>query len=52
MGSSPSSLERIHRLSSAEYERMLDTGALDGLRVELLDGLLIDMSPQGERHCA
>lgn len=50
MASSPSSLERIHRLSSAEYERMLDTGALDGVRVELLDGLLIDMSPQGERH--
>lgn len=29
---------------------MVETGALDGLRVELLDGLLVDMSPQGERH--
>lgn len=29
---------------------MVDAGALDGLRVELLDGLLTDMSPQGERH--
>jgi Uma2 family endonuclease len=39
-----------HRLSTAEYDRMVDSGALEGLRVELLDGLLVDMSPQGERH--
>lgn len=40
----------VHRLSSAEYGRMVASGALDELRVELLDGLLVDMSPQGERH--
>ena len=42
--------ETVHRLSTAEYERMVDSGALADVRVELLDGLLVDMSPQGERH--
>jgi Uma2 family endonuclease len=42
--------ERVHRISTAEYERMVDSGALADVRVELLDGLLVDMSPQGERH--
>jgi Uma2 family endonuclease len=41
---------RVHRLSTPEYLRMVRTGALEGLRVELFDGLLVDMSPQGERH--
>jgi Uma2 family endonuclease len=40
----------LHRLSTDEYERIVATGALEGMRVELLDGLLVDMSPQGERH--
>jgi len=40
----------VHRLSTAEYDRVVESGALDGLRVELLDGLLVDMTPQGERH--
>jgi Uma2 family endonuclease len=42
--------EHVHRLSSAEYERMVDSGALADVRVELLDGLLVDMTPQGEPH--
>lgn len=42
--------ERVHRLSTTEYRRMVESGALESLRVELLDGLLVDMSPQGERH--
>ena len=42
--------EHVHRLSSAEYERMVDSGALLNLRVELLDGLLVDMTAQGEPH--
>jgi Uma2 family endonuclease len=42
--------QHVHRLSTAEYDRVVDSGALDGLRVELLDGLLVDMTPQGERH--
>jgi Uma2 family endonuclease len=39
-----------HRLSTAEYERIVETGALAELDVELLDGLLVDMSPEGEVH--
>jgi Uma2 family endonuclease len=42
--------ERIHRMSTAEYERIVDSGALGQLRVELLDGLLVDVTPQGEHH--
>lgn len=29
---------------------MVDAGALEGVSVELLDGLLVDASPQGEQH--
>lgn len=40
----------VHRFTTAEYDRMVDAGALEDLHVELLDGLLIDMAPQGEEH--
>ncbi len=40
----------IHRLDTETYNRMVETGALDGEPVELLDGLLVAMSPQGESH--
>lgn len=42
--------EHIHRFTTAEYWRMADSGVFDELRVELLDGLVVDMSPQGEPH--
>jgi len=42
--------EAVHRLSTEEYERIVETGALADMRVELLDGLLVDMSPQDEPH--
>jgi Uma2 family endonuclease len=42
--------EHVHRLSSEEYERIVATGALEGMRVELLDGLLVDISPQDPQH--
>jgi Uma2 family endonuclease len=37
----------VHRLTTDEYERMVASGALEDVRVELLDGLLVDMRPQG-----
>jgi Uma2 family endonuclease len=40
----------VHRLTTEEYERIVATGALADLRVELLDGLLVDMGPQDEPH--
>jgi Uma2 family endonuclease len=41
---------RVHRITTAQYERIVTAGALDDARVELLDGLLVDVSPQGELH--
>ncbi len=40
----------IHRITSAEYHSMVDCGALENARVELADGLLVELSPQGEPH--
>jgi Uma2 family endonuclease len=41
----------IHRLDLETYGRMVDSGALEGEPVELLEGLLVEvMSPQGEEH--
>jgi Uma2 family endonuclease len=40
----------VHRFSTAEYERIVSSGVLGELRVELIDGLLIDVSPPGEPH--
>ncbi len=39
-----------HRLSTVEYERIVDAGALADLEVELLDGLLVDLVTEGEIH--
>lgn len=40
----------LHRLDIATYGRMVDSGALDGVPVELLEGLLVEVSPQGPAH--
>jgi Uma2 family endonuclease len=42
--------DTVHRLSTDEYDRIVAAGGFEGLRVELLGGLLVDMSPQGEDH--
>ena len=42
--------QRVHRISTSEYTRMVASGALVHARVELVEGLLVDVSPQGERH--
>lgn len=42
----------VHRLTSAEFDRIVASGALDDMRVELLDGLLIDAVGQGPQHAA
>ena len=33
-----------------EYHRMVDTGLLDERRVELIDGDIVEMAPEGEPH--
>jgi Uma2 family endonuclease len=44
-------VEAQHRFSVADYYRMGETGVIKpGMRVELLDGRIIDMSPIGPLH--
>ena len=33
-----------------EYHRLIDTGLFDGTHVELVGGVLVEMSPQGDEH--
>ncbi|HMO26249.1 MAG TPA: Uma2 family endonuclease [Tepidisphaeraceae bacterium] len=41
---------RPHRMTVFEYEQLVSTGALEGQRVELLDGEMIDMPPMSIPH--
>jgi len=44
-------LEPQRRLSVADYHRMIAAGVLDeDERIELLEGVIVEMSPQGPRH--
>jgi len=41
----------MHRWTRAQYERMIEAGVFDeDDRVELIDGEIVTMSPQGSRH--
>jgi len=40
----------IHRLDVDTYNKIVASGALEGQRVELLDGVLVEMSPQSPAH--
>jgi Uma2 family endonuclease len=42
----------IHRLDVDTYNRMVESGALEGQRVELLEGLIVEMSPLSPEHNA
>jgi Uma2 family endonuclease len=42
--------EGIRRLRRTEYEQLAALGCFEGERVELVDGLLVSMSPQSPRH--
>jgi Uma2 family endonuclease len=44
-------LSDIHRLSADEYHRLIESGGLDeNTRVELIEGLILDMSPKSPAH--
>lgn len=44
-------LDALHRLSIEEYHELVRAGGLDeDARIELLDGLLCDMSPKSPQH--
>ncbi|MHB1860885.1 MAG: Uma2 family endonuclease [Solirubrobacteraceae bacterium] len=40
----------LHRLDVDTYNAIVASGALEGQRVELLDGVLVQMSPQSPAH--
>lgn len=42
--------ERVRPLRRLEYERMVDEGFFEDERIELLDGVIIEMTPQGTSH--
>jgi Uma2 family endonuclease len=42
----------LHRLDPELYDRMVDAGLLEGQPVELVDGLLVHVTPQGSEHAA
>jgi Uma2 family endonuclease len=42
--------ERLRPLRVREYDKLVDAGAIGDEHVELLGGVLVTMSPQGERH--
>ncbi|MGP6157739.1 MAG: Uma2 family endonuclease [Vulcanimicrobiaceae bacterium] len=42
--------ERLHRITADVYERMAASGLLPDRGVELFDGLVVEMSPKGDRH--
>ncbi len=42
--------ERLHRITTDVYESMAASGLLPERGIELLDGLVVTMSPKGERH--
>jgi len=44
--------DSVRPLSRAEYERLVALGWFEDERVELLKGILVEMSPQGPRHVA
>src|SRR4051812_32574654 len=42
--------ERVRGLRRVEYDALVEQGAFEDERVELLRGVLVEMSPQGEPH--
>ena len=42
--------QNVRGLLRSEYERLVDLGVFEDVRVELLEGQLVEMSPQGEGH--
>src|SRR4051812_14097241 len=43
--------EDFHRLTADEYHQLIESGGFDeDSRIELIDGLLLDMSPKTREH--
>jgi Uma2 family endonuclease len=47
----PLSLAQVHRFSLEEYHRLIESGGFDeDMRVELIEGVIADMSPKTREH--
>ncbi len=46
----PRGPDPIHRIDVGTYARMVSFGCLEGLPIELLEGMLVEVSPQGVEH--
>jgi len=42
--------ERLRPLRRVEYERLVELGCFEDEKIELIDGILVAMSPQGTEH--
>jgi len=46
-------LDPVHRITVGDFQRMAEVGIIaDEDRVELLDGVIVDVSPEGPEHAA
>ncbi len=52
MAAKPATALPIHRLDVETYNQMVASGALEGQPVELLEGLIVEMSPKSRSHVA
>lgn len=43
-------LDRLHRYPLEQYHQLIELGALEGQRVELIEGLMLVMSPKSPEH--
>ncbi|HEV7942185.1 MAG TPA: Uma2 family endonuclease [Solirubrobacteraceae bacterium] len=50
MAAAPATTLPLHRLDVETYNRIVASGALESQHVELLDGTIVDMSPQSPAH--
>lgn len=50
MATEPTTALPLHRIDVETYDRMVACGALEGQRVELLEGLIVEMSPISPAH--
>jgi Uma2 family endonuclease len=46
----PDLVSQLHRYSVDEYDELVELGAFEGQHVELIEGLVLDMSPKSPRH--
>lgn len=52
MAAEPTTTLPLYRIDLETYDRIVDSGALEGQRVELLEGVLVEVSRQSPAHAS